>query len=61
MMLSDKAKSFLAKGPTLIGTLAGVRYYEHPTRGDEAPLIAIGHDGRVRKTGFWEMPSLSDI
>tara|TARA_R110000744_G_scaffold308468_1_gene416537 strand:- start:1417 stop:1626 length:210 start_codon:yes stop_codon:yes gene_type:complete len=42
---------------TLIGIVAGVKYYENPILGDEAPLM-IKIDGRLRGTEYWE---LSDI
>lgn len=42
---------------TLIGMVAGVKYYENPIRGDEAPLmIKVG--GKLVGTEFWE---LSDV
>lgn len=54
---TDKARAFLAKGPTLLGRVHGVDLYEHPTLGDESPLIAITIDGRVKMTEHWEVPS----
>lgn len=57
IMLSDKAKSFLAKDPTFIGEVKGHKYYEHPTLGDESPLIEITPKGKVRISEFWELPS----
>jgi len=40
--------------PTRIGTVNGVRFYEHPIYGDEAPLVMVTktHCGL---TDFWEM------
>lgn len=54
--LTDNAKAFLAKNPTLIGEVSGVEYYDHPELGDESPLIAILPDGRKVRSPFWELP-----
>jgi len=53
---TDKARAFLAKNPTFIGCVNGVDLYEHPTRGDESPLVAVTPSGRVRLTDCWELP-----
>lgn len=57
---TDKAKKFLAKGPTHLGTVRGVDLYEHPELGDESPLMAVTADGRVKRTDHWEVPSFED-
>lgn len=57
---TDNAKKFLAKDPTLLGRVHGVDLYEHPTLGDESPLMAITADGRVKRTDHWEVPSAAD-
>lgn len=57
---TEKAKAFLAKNPTFLGRVHGVDLYEHPTYGDEHPVMAITADGRVKKTDHWEVPSLAD-
>ena len=59
MSLSDKAKAFLAKDPVIIGNVGGVDYYESPVHGDEVPLLIIV-DGKVRSSGFYELPSLEE-
>lgn len=59
--LSDKAKAFLASKPYYIGTVAGHTFYEHPTYGDESPLVVIGLDGKVKVSDFWEMPAREDL
>lgn len=61
MKLSLKARNFLSQRPTLVGAVLGYRFYEHPTRGDEAPLIAITPDGRVIPTDWWECPSMFEV
>lgn len=53
---SDKAKAFLAKQPTFIGTVSGYDFYEHPEMGDESPLLVVTPDGKVHKTYEWELP-----
>lgn len=59
--LSKLASEFLAKKPTLIGVVLGVRFYEHPTLGDEAPLVAICEDGKKRRTDFWDVPDFDEV
>jgi hypothetical protein len=59
--LSDKARAFLAKNPTHIGTVLGVDYFEHPTLGDEAPLVMIGPDGKVRHSDHWDLPTVEEL
>ena len=39
---------------TRIGYVAGVAYYEHPTMGDEAPLVVL-RDGEIVITDYWEL------
>lgn len=46
--------------PTHLGTVNGVRYFEHPRYGDESPLLA-NLDGVWYITDFWEVPDLSDV
>ena len=59
--MTPKATKFLAKNPTLICRIHGVRFYEHPTRGDESPLLAILPDGRLIRTDFWDRPHRDDV
>ena len=47
----------LAANPTLIGIVAGIKFYEHPMKGDESPLIALMVDGSCGLTDYWELPS----
>ncbi|GAB5503446.1 hypothetical protein [Pyruvatibacter sp.] len=58
--MTPKATAFLAKNPTFIGAVAGYRFYEHPTLGDESPLVYI-KDGRVGLSDFWEVPTLDEL
>lgn len=58
---SDKARAFLAKKPTYIGIVAGTRYYEHPEKGDESPLMAITPEGELKLSDFWELPDIHDV
>lgn len=60
-ILSDKAKAFLAKQPTLIGRVAGYSFYEHPTKGDESPLIVISPEGQIKLSDYYELPSFDDL
>jgi len=54
---TEKGSEYIERcNPDYIGTVAGVRFHEHPTFGDEAPLIAK-IDGRWVKTCFYELPT----
>lgn len=55
-------KKVFADGPTLVGVVAGIRFYEHPRRGDEVPLIAYHKpSGLMGLSVFWEVPALEEI
>lgn len=55
--LSPASLAFLAKHPTLIGTVAGISFYEHPEYGDEMSLCVIVPDGRfLESSGFCDLP-----
>lgn len=56
-----KPGRFWDSNPTLIGTVAGVRFYEHPQFGDEYPLIAVLPGGDVGLSCFWEVPDIEDL
>jgi len=43
-----------------VGVVAGVRFYEHPTRGDESPLMVL-RDGRLVPSPYWELPTLDEL
>ena len=59
--LSDNARAFLALNPTYIGLVAGHYFYEHPTRGDESPLIVICPNGKKTISEHWELPTVDDL
>lgn len=48
------AKNFLAKNPTELLRIGDVVFYEHPTRGDEAPVYAIWK-GYLINTGVYDL------
>lgn len=58
--LSDKAAAFLAKNPTFMGRVCDVSFYEHPTKGDESPLVQI-KNGQISVSDHWEVPSLEEL
>lgn len=55
----NKAKVMALK-PTLIGKVAGVKFFEDPIRGDEVPLIADTGKSFGR-TDFFELPDFTEI
>jgi hypothetical protein len=52
---TEKAKQ-LAKYGTYIGAICGVPFYEHPTLGDECPLLYITKNGKAKLSDWWELP-----
>jgi hypothetical protein len=59
--LSDKARAFLARKPTLVGRVLGCNVYEHPTLGDESPLYMVTSEGQLRILAFYELPSEDEL
>ena len=58
----DDLAAFAAKEPMLLGYVAGYAFYEHPTKGDEAPLYAVGPQEREWGcTHFWDVPSVDEL
>jgi hypothetical protein len=50
-----KAETFLSKNPTELAQFGGFKLYEHPTRGDTAPIYMITPSGRLMNTGFFDL------
>jgi hypothetical protein len=57
---ATKAK-VMAHKPTMIGVVGGITFWEHPTRGDECPMLATLEDGTMGMTDFWELPLLVEL
>ena len=60
------AGKLLAKNPTLIGVVAEFSFYEHPTYGDEAGLIAVTTDPDTKEKYAWQtdlfdLPSITNL
>lgn len=53
----EAGERFLAKNPTLLATVQGVNFYEHPTQGDESPVFAI-RNGYLILTDAWDCDDL---
>ena len=49
------AADFLFQNPTKLGSFSGFDLWEHPTRGDTAPIYMTTPDGRLINTGFYDM------
>ena len=45
----------MARNPTLVGIVLGVRFYECAIHGDDAPLIAIT-EAQCGYTDFYDVP-----
>ena len=54
MQTVSNPDKFMAHNPTVILTIGGYTLYEHPTRGDTAPLYMATPDGRLINTGFYD-------
>ena len=46
---------FMSHNPTLLATFGGYRLYEHPTRGDSAPVYMTTPNGTLINTGFYDL------
>jgi hypothetical protein len=51
----DKAESFLSKNPTELARIGAFKLYEHPTRGDTAPIYMVTPSGQLINTGFYDL------
>lgn len=51
----NKTGSFLAKNPTQLATFGGFKLYEHPNRGDTAPIYMTTPSGQLINTGFYDL------
>ncbi len=53
---------FMSRDPMLVGVVGSWKFYEHPTRGDEAPLVGVNTATReCVLTSFWDVPSLEEL
>ena len=50
-----KLELFLGKNPYLLMQIEGYKLWEHPTRGDEAPVYMSTPSGRLINTGFYDL------
>ena len=62
--MKDSTK-FLAQNPTLLasyglGPDCQYRLFEHPTRGDEAPVYMVAPTGYLINTGFYDLGDFED-
>jgi hypothetical protein len=55
----DLAK-IMARNPDSVGKTLSFAFYEHPTMGDEAPLI-ISNGKECGLSHYWEVPSIEEM
>jgi hypothetical protein len=55
--MSTKIDNF---NPTHIGTVSGIRFFEHPMYGDDSQMI-VKQDGNWNLTVFWEPPDFDEL
>ena len=48
-------EKFMSHNPTLLMTICDFNMWEHPLRGDEAPIYMTTLDGRLINTGFYDL------
>ena len=46
---------FLSHNPTLLASYGDFKLYEHPLRGDTAPIYMLTPIGRLVNTGFYDL------
>jgi hypothetical protein len=60
-------QKLMSLNPTSYGTMTNskkqeIEFFEHPTRGDEYPVIAVCHDLQLAdKTDFWDLDDMTSI
>ena len=55
MKTTAQPAKFFAHNPTLLATFGGYRLWEHPTRGDTAPVYMSTPSGTLINTGFFDL------
>jgi hypothetical protein len=50
-----QVQKFFAHNPTLLAEYGDYKLWEHPTRGDTAPVYMSTPDGRLINTGFYDL------
>ena len=50
-----KTESFISKNPTQLAQFGGFKLFEHPTRGDTAPVYMVTPLGELINTGFYDL------
>ena len=62
MQLMTVTKSgLLSHNPTRLGTFGGYDLYEHPTLGEDFPVIMTTPSGDVIETCFWDMDDFNSV
>ena len=51
----NKTESFLSKNPTQLAQFGGFKLFEHPTRGDTAPVYMVTPSRKLINTGFYDL------
>lgn len=50
-----KLEKFMAHNPYQLATYGKYKLYEHPLRGDEAPIYMVTPKGNLINTGFYDL------
>jgi hypothetical protein len=53
--MTEATQKFLDLNPTELAAFGGFKLWEHPTRGDTAPIYMTAPDGRLINTGFYDL------
>jgi hypothetical protein len=54
-MIQAQTLTFLSKNPTELARIGAFKLYEHPTRGDTAPVYMVTPSGQLINTGFYDL------
>lgn len=55
MQTETKVEKFFSYNPTLLSCFGKFKLWEHPTRGDSAPIYMSTPSGRLINTGFYDL------
>jgi hypothetical protein len=53
--MNRRSQTFLSHNPTELARIGAFKLFEHPTRGDTAPIYMITPSGQLINTGFYDL------
>ena len=55
-----QVEKFMSHNPTLLAEYGEYKLWEHPTRGDTAPIYMSTPSGKLINTGFYDLGDFGD-